>query len=87
MADAHEQAPPDPAPETGSDGSGRVLGWFVAIPLVAVALLFMPLLLAIAEGLTLGSEHVEDFFRTIGLHDELGEIYESVFDLFSSLVP
>ena len=42
---------------------------------------FLPLLLSFVEHSTLKSNHVESFCRTIGIHDELGILYEPVIDL------
>lgn len=39
---------------------------------------FIPLLLALLESLTSGTNKVEDFCRQIGLHDELSMLYEPV---------
>lgn len=47
-----------------------------------IFLLFLPLLLAMGESVTLGSRHVEDFCRTVGIHDFLGSVYRPVVNLF-----
>jgi len=47
----------------------------LAIFLVA-ATVYGPLGLAFVESALCGTDHVEDFFRTIGLHDALSWIYE-----------
>ena len=47
-----------------------------------VGLIFLPLGLSAAEHFTVGSSHVEDFCRRIGLHDALDPIYTPVLRLF-----
>jgi len=47
----------------------------LALFLVA-ATVYGPLGLSVVESKVCGTDHVEDFFRTIGLHDALSWIYE-----------
>lgn len=49
-------------------------------------LLFAPLLLSFVEHKTMGSDHVEDFCRTIGVHDFLSMIYRPFFEFFEHLL-
>jgi hypothetical protein len=71
-----------------SDGRKGGMGPAAAVVLVALAiplLVFAPLIAAIVEHVTFGTDHVEDFLRRIGLHDELGLIYEPVIDFLFKL--
>lgn len=43
---------------------------------------FLPLLLALAEHLTAGTAHVEQFFIRIGIHDELDVLYQPLLRFF-----
>ena len=45
-------------------------------------LIFLPLGLSLAEHAVFHTHHVEDWFRAIGLHDELGRVYELVLAWF-----
>ena len=47
-----------------------------------ILLLFLPLLLALAESATMGTGHVEDICRAIGIHDFLSGIYRPIVSLF-----
>jgi hypothetical protein len=38
--------------------------------------------LALLEGLTLGTQRVEEFCRDIGIHDELSALYQTIFRWF-----
>lgn len=51
-----------------------------------IALLFLPLLLALVESATVGSGHVEDLCRAIGVHDFLSAIYRPIVGLFGVIV-
>ncbi|QDT38652.1 hypothetical protein Pan189_30470 [Stratiformator vulcanicus] len=46
--------------------------------LIGVHLLFTPLVLALLEHWALGTDHVEDFCRTLGIHGFLSAIYRPV---------
>lgn len=70
---------------TGAQGEKRLIGPAGAMMLVAgivflLLLPFLPLLLAAVENLTMGTNHVEEFCRQIGIHDELSVIYEPVIE-------
>jgi hypothetical protein len=67
--------------------SGSLLpwGWLIGTPLVLLLLVFLPLGLAIVEGIILKTRRVEEFFERIGLHDELSAIYGPVARLFAEL--
>lgn len=70
------------------DGRKRGMGPLAAIVVVVAAIplvVFAPLVAAFAEHALLGTGHVEDFFRRIGLHDELDLIYEPVIDFLKKL--
>ncbi len=58
--------------------SYRVSFWIFAV-LGAIGsvglLIFLPLILSLIEYLLFGSDNVQQWFRAIGLHDELGRIY------------
>jgi hypothetical protein len=84
-----EPRPPDtPAPvatlldQESGGGAGR--SQVVAITATGGALVllvaspFLPLLLAGLEKILFGSDHVEDLFRTIGLHDDLSRLYDLI---------
>ena len=47
-----------------------------------IALPFVPLLLALIEGMTFGTQRVEEFCRDIGIHEELSTLYQTVFGIF-----
>ena len=72
---------------TPSDGRKRSAGPVLAVLLLLALPLsvFLPLVLALIEYALFGSHHVEQFFREIGLHDELDEIYDPVIDFIRSL--
>lgn len=53
---------------------GTILMAFIAI----IGLPFVPLMLAGVEAITLRTNRVEDFFRHIGIHDELSALYDGV---------
>jgi len=74
---------------TPSDGRKRSAGPVLAVLLaLAVPLtVFLPLVLALIEHMLFGSRHVEQFFREVGLHDELDAIYDPVISFLSSLWP
>jgi len=46
----------------------------IALPLLP----FLPLALAALEESLWGSSHVEDLFRTVGLHEPLGKLYSAM---------
>lgn len=52
----------------------------IAFALVLIP--FLPLLCSIVECLIFGSNYVEDFFKTIGLFDLLGQFYQFIFSSF-----
>ncbi|GEM_PF-3035449 len=86
-----ELAPPPEPPTTVaallgptahvSRGSGSTLVALLLASLGALLLAarFLPLVLALVEDLTFGTHHVEDLCRQLGIHDELGDLYELVF--------
>ncbi|MCP5541338.1 MAG: hypothetical protein H7A52_14435 [Akkermansiaceae bacterium] len=47
-----------------------------------VGLLFLPLGLAAAEHFTVGSNHVEQLCKHMGIHDALDRVYRPVLDFF-----
>ena len=61
-------------------GVAVVLGLFIVFTILALP--FMPLLMALCEGALFHTRRVEDFCERIGIHDELGTLYEAVFNLF-----
>ena len=73
---------------SNSDGRKRGMGPVAAIVLVVVAIplvVFAPLVGAFIERDLFGTGHIEGFFVRIGLHDELGSIYEPVIDFLERL--
>ena len=46
-----------------------------------VLLVFLPLILANVEYFTLGTRHIEDFCRQIGVYDLLTKLYKPIFRL------
>lgn len=56
-----------------SDGRNYLL-----ILLSLPVLVFLPLVLALIENSIAGSNYVEEFFKTIGLHEVLGKIYNLI---------
>lgn len=51
------------------------LGWIFVSILFAILLLFAPLLASLIEHSWFHTNRVEEFFRQIGLHDLLSNIY------------
>lgn len=68
----HDPDAPDPREDAGS-GWGWAW-WLLAVPLLP----FLPLLAAGLEVFTLGTSHVEDFFRAVHLHDALSRLYDLI---------
>lgn len=66
--------------ETNSRDSGSAI--LVGAVIVLIVILFLPLLASLCEHALFGSDHVEDFFRRIGLHGVLNEVYEPITRLF-----
>ena len=67
--------------EEGDEG-GRALWWVFLLMAAPVVAVFLPLLLSVVEHFALGTSHVENFCRAIGVHDALSKIYRPVVDLF-----
>ena len=75
-----------------SDGNsvdqGRERGYAAAVVLAILLILgvlllpFVPLLLALLETVTLGTQRVEEFCRTVRIHDELSALYQTLFSWF-----
>jgi hypothetical protein len=63
-------------------GSAAVVLLALLVILGLLLLPFVPLLLALLETVTVGTNHVEDFCRQIGIHDELSALYEAIFRMF-----
>lgn len=73
----------DNEPTDQQKSSGAIFVFLlVSLPL----LLFVPLLLSIVEHHAMGSNHVEEFCRTIGIHDFLSMIYRPLGDLIMKLM-
>lgn len=66
---------------TSSYGVAVVLGLFIVFAVVALP--FMPLLMSLCEGALFHTRHVEEFCERIGIHDELGTLYQTVFGWFT----
>lgn len=68
--------------ERQSSGSAAavLLGPLAAVGIVLAP--FVPLLLALLESVTLGTNRVEDSCRQIGIHDELSALYQAIFRMF-----
>ena len=82
---ASDSPPPPFPPGSRMHDSGTGIGVAVCVltlPFLMVGVVFLPLGLAGLENATLGSHRVEDFFRDVGLHDELSLVYDPVFDFF-----
>ncbi len=69
----------DERTERGS-AAAVLLAFFVIMTLLLLP--FLPLLLALLEAVTLGTNRVEDLCRQIGIHDELSALYKTVFSWF-----
>ena len=55
----------------------------IGLTLVAALLApFLPLICARLESLAFRTNHTENFFRWVGLHDDLSALYQWVFKLF-----
>jgi len=68
-----------------SERSSRFGMAAVVLLLVVVGLpllLFLPLILALAENFLFGTNEVEGLCRDVGIHDELGKIYGPLIDFF-----
>jgi hypothetical protein len=59
--------------------------WLLVVLLLLIFLLFLPLLLSVAEGELFGTRKVEEVFERVGLHDELDEIYRRVHDFLQQI--
>ncbi|HZN36139.1 MAG TPA: hypothetical protein VFB80_20050 [Pirellulaceae bacterium] len=72
--------------EGESSAEGRGYAAAVVLALMGVvsllALPFVPLLLALIEGMTFGTRRVEDFCEQVGIHDELTALYQTIFGIF-----
>ena len=66
-----------------SSRSGMAVVVVFLVVLGLPLLLFLPLILAVTENSLFGTREVEGFFERVGLHDELGKIYEPLIDFFS----
>lgn len=67
-------------------GTQRRTGWIVVVAVFGIGiplLPFLPLALSGIEYVLFDTSHVEDFFRTIGLHDALGKFYRAIFGVFT----
>jgi hypothetical protein len=60
----------------------RNIGWAFASMFMVVSLIFLPLILSGIEHFLLGSHKVEDGLRRLGIHDDLGKIYEPILKVF-----
>lgn len=58
------------------------IGWAFASLFLVVSLVFLPLILSGIEHLLLGSHKLEDGLRKLGIHDDLGKIYEPILNVF-----
>jgi hypothetical protein len=72
--------------EHSAGEEGERQGGYAVVAVLSVLLVlgiaclpFVPLLLSLAESLTLGTQRVEDFCREIGVHEELTALYQTVF--------
>ncbi|MGH7128714.1 MAG: hypothetical protein ACREIV_09095 [Planctomycetaceae bacterium] len=57
------------------------INWPIAILSVVITtllVLHLPLLSALVEYTLFGTSHVEDYCRRMGIHDELGDLYEPI---------
>ena len=61
--------------EDKPNSNGSVPAWFLAAGVLVVVIPFLPLICSALEHFLAGSNHVEDFFRRVGLHEALGKIY------------
>lgn len=52
-----------------------------------LALVFLPLGIAFVEYHLYNTTHVEDWFQTVGLHDDLGRVYEPIVEWMRKVVP
>jgi hypothetical protein len=66
--------------ESNSRRPGPVL--FIAVVLAVILSVFLPLLCAGVEFLFFGSNHAENFFRRVGIHEALSRIYLPILRLF-----
>lgn len=62
-------------------------GGTLAVLIVMIALLFAPLALAAIEYYTFGSSTIENWFRTMGVHDQLGRLYEPIVSRLRQILP
>jgi len=70
-----------------SDGrSTRKRPSILLVVLIILGLLYAPLVASLLENRILGSDHVYDFFDSIGLADPLDVIYSPVVELFDELL-
>lgn len=52
-----------------------------------LALVFLPLGLSFVEHSLYNTTHIEDWFQTVGLHDDLGRVYEPIIEWMRKVVP
>ena len=67
----------------------REVGWLfptVAVVVGPIGLLFLPLVLSLAEHLMFGSSYVEGFCRKISVHEVLRKVYEPIVPLIQKLI-
>lgn len=84
---AEPAAPPGAEAPRGEDRQG--LGWFGMILWLLVLLpllVFLPLLLSGLEHATLGTDHVEQLCRRLGIHGGLTRIYRPVVSAAQSVL-
>jgi hypothetical protein len=53
-------------------------GAVLSIVIGVLTLVFLPMVLSIAEHMLLGSHHVEECFRDVGLHDVYDNVYDGI---------
>ncbi|MGZ9262405.1 MAG: hypothetical protein ACXW6V_23300 [Candidatus Binatia bacterium] len=80
MSDSSNQPEGREHQANASYGIAAVLGLFAVLALIALP--FLPLLMSLCEGMVFGTRPVEAFCERIGIHDELGSLYQAVFDWF-----
>ena len=71
------------AERTDSSGGMMAVVAVLIVLFLLILLPFVPLLLAMAEALLFGTRQVENFCEQIGIHDELGMLYEPVIEFLT----
>ena len=57
----------------------------ISVIVIAIEIVFLPLVLSSLEAFLFHTHYVEEMFKRIGLHDELGSIYSTIIRYFAQI--